>query len=193
MKETYFSVFPLCSIKRLSNLCRELLVVSLRRFIFHPLAVLLFSFISASVYTVYAALRISGDQLTGHLSYVVPIVIPFIAFLFDRAETFRRARVIQFVVDALVIGTAAGRVVGNVPYVSGHTLFLTYCLLSARSRVARVTAAIVLLQVIYLKYFVWHDWITSTSGIVLGALAALVIWWFRDRAEVEGLIPKPTI
>jgi hypothetical protein len=86
-----------------------------------------------------------------------------------------------------------GRVVGNVPYVSGHTLFLTYCLLSTRSRVPRVAAAIVLLQVIYLKYFVWHDWITSTSGIVLGAGAAFVLWWFNARAEVQRLITRPTV
>ena len=162
--------------------------MSPRRFIFHPLVALLFSLIGASVYAFYASLRVSRDQLPSHLFYMVPIVIPFVAFLFDRAETYRKSRIVQFVVDALVIGTAMGRVIGNVPYVSGHTLFLTYCLLSTRSRVPRVTAAIVLLQVIYLKYFVWHDWITSTSGIVLGALAAFVIWWFSERPEVKGLI-----
>ena len=116
---------------------------------------------------------------------MVPIIVPFVAFLFDRAERFRQSSILQFVVDALVIGTAMGRVIGNVPYVSGHTLFLTYCLLSTRSRVARVTAAIVLLQVTYLKYFVWHDLITSTSGIVLGALAVFVVWWLKERSRAE--------
>jgi hypothetical protein len=168
-------------------------VVSSRPLIFHPLIVLLFSLIGASSYAFYAALRASENQLPGHLFYVVPIVIPFVAFLFDRAERFRQSTILQFVVDALVIGTAMGRVVGNVPFVSGHTLFLTYCLLSTRSRVPRIAAAIVLLQVIYLKYIVWHDWITSTSGIVLGVLAAFVIWWFRGVAEVERLIPRRTI
>lgn len=164
-----------------------------RSFIFHPLVILIVSLIFASIYATYAALRFPADTLPGHLSYVVPIIIPFVAFLFDRAERFRQYAIIQLVVDLLIIGTALGRVVGNVPLVSGHTLFLTYCLLSTRSMVPRFTAAIVLLQVMYLKYFVWHDWTTSTSGIVLGALGAFIVWWFRERAEVERLIPRSTI
>ena len=168
-------------------------VVSSRPLIFHPLIVLLFSIVGASLYALYAALSFPGDALPDHLFYVVPIVIPFVAFLFDRAERLRNASTSQFVVDALVIGTAMGRVIGNVPFVSGHTLFLTYCLLSTRSKVSRVTAAIVLLQVIYLKYLVWHDWVTSTSGILLGALAALIIWWFRERADVQRFITRPTV
>ena len=62
----------------------------------------------------------------------------------------------------------------HVPYVSGHALFLTYCALTSRSRVARLTAAAVMLQVIYLKYVVWHDWVSSTGGIVLGVAAAFI-------------------
>lgn len=168
--------------------------MSPRPLIFHPLIVLLFSLICASSYVFYAAPRVSDDQLPGHLFYVVPIIIPSVAFLFDRAEGFRQSSVLQFVVDALIVGTAMGRVVGNVPYVSGHALFLTYCLLGTRSKVPQVMAAIVLLQVIYLKYFVWHDWITSTNGIVLGALAAFVVWRFRERKGAGPvLITRPTI
>lgn len=167
--------------------------MTFRAVIFHPVTVLFVSLVAALSYAGYATLTISHEHLAQHLYYVVPIVVPFVSFLFDRAERFRQSSILQFVVDALVIGTAMGRVVGNVPFVSGHTLFLTYCLLGSRSRVARVTAAIVLLQVIYLKYVVWHDWITSTTGIALGALAACVIWWFRERVEVERLRPKPTI
>lgn len=162
--------------------------MSSQRLIFHPFVVLIFSLIGASSYAFYAARGVSEDQVAGHLFYLFPIVIPFVAFLFDRAERFRQTSILKFLVDALVIGTAMGRVVGNVPYVSGHTLFLTYCLASTRSRIPRVAAAMVLLQVIYLKYFVWHDWITSTSGIVLGALAAFVLWWFRKRYVAE---PSP--
>ena len=67
---------------------------------FHPLIVLLFSLIGASFYAFYAALRFPGDTLTSHLTYVVPIVIPFVAFLFDRAERFGHSSTLQFVVDA---------------------------------------------------------------------------------------------
>ncbi|HKQ53751.1 MAG TPA: hypothetical protein VJT74_15350 [Pyrinomonadaceae bacterium] len=76
--------------------------------------------------------------------------------------------------DALITGTAIWRALGHVPYVSGHSLFLTYSVLTARSRVLRLTAAVVLLQVIYLKYVVWHDWVSSTGGIILGAAAAFI-------------------
>jgi hypothetical protein len=64
------------------------------------------------------------------------------------------------------------RVIGDVPYVSGHALFLTYAILRPGSPVTRITAGIVMVEVIYLKYFVWHDFITSTMGIILASLAA---------------------
>jgi len=66
------------------------------------------------------------------------------------------------------------RVVSHLPYVSGHTLFLTYAILSPASRVTRITAALVMIEVIYLKYFVWHDPVTSSIGILLGTIAALI-------------------
>lgn len=160
--------------------------MSLKSLAFHPLVVLFFSLLGASLYAFYATLRFSGDKLSGLYFYVVPIVIPFVAFLFDRAERFSQSNLIQFAVDALVVGTAMWRVIGNVPYVSGHTLFLTYSLFSTRSRVAQVTAAIVMLQVIYMKYIVWHDWITSTGGIFLGMLMAFIRWQFR-RTNVEAM------
>ena len=90
---------------------------------------------------------------------------------------------LHFIVDALVVVLAMGRVVGNVPFVSGHTLFLTYAILSSRSIVVRVTALLVMAQTVYLKYFVWHDFVTSTSGIVLGMTAAAVVFaWGRRPA-----------
>lgn len=151
--------------------------------LFHPLTVLLCALAVASLYALYASRRFAGAQLQGQLSYIVPIIVPFVAFLFDRAERLRQFTLTGFGIDACIVGTALGRALGQVPFVSGHTLFLTYCLLSARTRVARVTAALVLLQTCYLKYFVWHDPLTSTSGIVLGALAALATHRFGERAS----------
>ena len=163
-----------------------------RSIIFHPLTVLLFSLMGASLYAFYATLRFPGDKLSGIYFYVVPIVIPFVAFLFDRAERFRQSNHIQLALDVLIVGTAIWRVIGHVPFISGHALFLTYALFSSRSRVAQITAAIVMLQVIYLKYIVWHDWITPTSGIVLGMLAALIRWRFR-KTDGEWPMPAATI
>jgi hypothetical protein len=50
-----------------------------------------------------------------------------------------------------------------------------YAILTSRSIVVRVTAVLVMVQAIYLKYFVWHDFVTQTSGILLGSLAAFMV------------------
>lgn len=143
------------------------------------------SLTGAALYALYATLRFPGDSLWGQYFYVTPIVVPFAAFLFDRAARRRKVNAFQLIADALVVATAMWRALGHVPYISGHTLFLTYALLSTRSRVAQITAGVVMLQVIYLKYIVWGDWITSTNGIVLGILAALVRMWLGAKADVE--------
>ena len=154
-----------------------------RHFIFSPPVVLLFSLAGAGLYAAYVTLRFPAGGRAGQYVYVVPIVVPFVAFLFDRAERFQHSGARRLAVDALVTVTAIWRALGHVPYVSGHALFLTYCVLTARTRVARWAAAAVMLQVIYLKYVVWHDWVSSTSGIVLGTAAAFV--WRRARRHAE--------
>jgi hypothetical protein len=159
--------------------------VSSRPFVFHPLVVLAVSLVGALVCAAYVTRGFSSENIYRQTYYVVPIVIPFVAFIFDRAERFREVHLFQIATDALVIGLAMGRVVGNVPYVSGHTLFLTYALLTARSRVLLVTAGLVMLHAAYLKYIVWHDWVTSTAGILLGTLAALGAWRRRGFHELR--------
>ena len=133
----------------------------------------------------YVTLRFPSDSLWGQYFYVTPIIVPFAAFLFDRAARHSQISAFELIVDVLVVGTAMLRVIAHVPYVSGHALFLTYALLSTRSRVAQITAAVVMLQVIYLKYIVWGDWITSTIGIGLGLLAVLARLWLGAKPEVE--------
>ena len=162
-------------------------------FIFHPLIVLGLSLIGATLYALYVTLRFPGDSLWGQYFYVTPIIVPFAAFLFDRAARRSQITAFELIVDVLIVGTAISRVIADVPYVSGHSLFLTYALLSTRSRVAQITAAVVMLQVIYLKYIVWGDWITSTIGIALGVLAALARLWLGAKSDVERDITKPNI
>jgi len=41
--------------------------------------------------------------------------------------------------------------------------------------VTRLTAAIVMLEVIYLKLIVWHDFVSPVGGIVLAVPAAFVV------------------
>ena len=159
-----------------------------RFLLFQPLVVLLFSLAAAALCGMYL-LRGSGVNagalsLSGSFFYVTLIVVPFVAFLFDRAEHLGETKAIRLIVDVLVIGLAIGRVVAIVPLVSGHTLFLSYALLSSRSVVVIVSASLVMLQVIYLKYFVWHDLVTSTSGILLGCLSAYCV--NRIQARQKG-------
>jgi hypothetical protein len=159
---------------------------SQRPLIFQPPLVLLCSLAGSAFYAFYM-LRSPGIRATmfvpsGPFLYVVPIVVPFLAFLFDRTERFRQSTFIQYLADIVVVGMAMGRVLGNIPFVSGHTLFLTYALLTSHSLVVRITAALVMLQTIYLKYFVWHDFVTSTNGIVLGAFAAAVVSKFGTKS-----------
>ena len=56
-------------------------------------------------------------------------MVPLIAFMFERVEHVREANFFQHGVEYLVFALAAGRVVGNVPYISGHTLILSFALL----------------------------------------------------------------
>lgn len=152
---------------------------------FHPLVVLLLAIGGALLYAAWITWRYGGRNLENQYLYVVPIVVPFVSFLLDRVERIRHSRIAGLVLDALVVGTAMMRVIGNVPFVSGHTLFLSYAIFSPASRVTRISATLVMLEVIYLKYFVWHDPITSSTGIMLGTIAALIAHRLRRKGETE--------
>lgn len=150
-----------------------------RLLLFQPLVVLLIALATATLFGVYllrgSLLDSRGFRFPPSFFYVVPIVVPFVAFLLDRTERIRETSAVQLIVDILVIGFSMARMFTDVFPVSGHTLFLTYAILSSRSPVVVVTASLVMLQTVYLKYFVWHDVVTSTSGIILGGLAAYLV------------------
>lgn len=148
--------------------------ISIKEKLFQPLSILLISLTSALIYSIYATLRFSGDKLLNQYYYVVPIVISFVIFLLNHFENFRQKTLTQWIVDFMVVLTAMWRVIGDVPYVSGHTLFLTYCILTLNLDIGRIFTAIVMFEVLYLKFFVWNDWISAIIGIVLGTIAAII-------------------
>jgi hypothetical protein len=154
--------------------------VSSRSLVFHPASVLIFSLLGALLYAVWITWRFPCGDLSHHYLYVVPIVVPFVAFLFDRAEEFCRPPAhaggsdYSLVIDALVVGISLLRMAGKVPAVSGHALFLVYAILRPGSKVTRITAGVVMLEVIYLKFFVWHDLISPVTGTALAVVAALI-------------------
>jgi len=159
------------------------------KIVFHPLFILACSAVAMWAYVWFMRWRHPGGDLSNNFLYVLPIIVPFVAFVFDRAKQFPAASLLEWIVDAAVVITSIMRVIGDVPFVSGHALFLTYAIMRPGSRLTKITAGIVMLQVIYLKYFVWHDLITPTTGVTLGLLAALVVG--RTRRNAGRLVPLP--
>jgi hypothetical protein len=119
--------------------------------------------------------RATAFDPSGTFQYFVPLMVPLFAFMFERVEHVREASFFQHGVDFLVFALAAGRVVGNVPYISGHTLLLSYMLLQSKSWVVRISAVLVLTQTLFLKYVEWGDFVTSNVGIALGCALAFLV------------------
>jgi len=118
----------------------------------------------------------------GTFQYFVPLMVPCFVFMIERVQNVRKANFFQHGVDFLVFGLAVGRVTGRgVLYISGHTLLLSYMLVSSRSKIVRIASILVLGQTLFLKYCVWHDFVTSNVGLVLGCALALIVWWRETR------------
>lgn len=149
-----------------------------RPLLFQPVVVFGISLTAAICFGLYllrgALVGSNSFQFPPSFFYVVPIIVPFVAFLLDRAERIRETSALHLIVDVVVVALSMARIFTDLLPVSGHTLFLTYALLTSRSRVTVIAASLVMLQVIYLKYFVWHDAVTSTAGILLAALTSVL-------------------
>jgi hypothetical protein len=156
-----------------------------RAWLVHPSAVLILSLAGGFAYAVWVANRFTGAALTGQYVYVVPIVVPFVAFLCDRAVEVRTLRSWILLVDSLVVFTAMMRVIGDVPFVSGHALFLTYAILRRGSLITRITATLVMIEVLYLKLIVWHDFVTPVGGVTLALAAAMLTQRLQARRDAE--------
>jgi hypothetical protein len=156
------------------------MLLNVRKQIFRGRIVLLCSLAGAGLVRLWLlrhpSVRASVFDPSGTFQYFVPLMVPMIAFMFERVEHVREANFFQHGLDFLVFGLAVGRVVGDVPFISGHTLLLSYALVCSRSRIVRISAILVLVQTLYLKYFLWHDFVTSNVGIVLGCALALLVF-----------------
>lgn len=153
--------------------------VRTRSLIFHPLCVLAISIASALLYAWWITSRFPGGNLTHHYIYVVPVVVPFVAFLLDRVNRRQLTSPLAAATDALVVFISLLRMLGHAPLISGHALFLGYAVLRPGSLVTRVSAALLLVETVYLKFFVWHDAVSPTIGIALATAAAM----FTRRIE----------
>jgi hypothetical protein len=149
------------------------------RAIFQPRMVLIFSVAGAALVGLYLLrypfVRATVSDPSGTFQYFVPLMVPLIAFMFERVEHVREASFFQHGVDYLVFALAVGRVVGDVPHISGHTLLLSYMLLQSKSNLVRISSILVLAQTLFLKYFLWRDFVTSNVGIGLGCALAFLV------------------
>jgi hypothetical protein len=155
----------------------------MRNLIFHPVSVLAISVASALLYAWWVTSRFPAGNLTHHYLYVVPVVVPFVAFLFDRASRIHVTSPLAAATDALVVFISLLRMLGHVPLISGHALFLGYAVLRPGSLVTRVSAALLLAETVYLKFFVWHDPVSPTIGIALAIAAAMFTRQTEDRKQ----------
>jgi len=149
--------------------------------IFQPGLVLLCSLTGAALVGLYLCrgehVRATILDPGGTFWYFVPLMVPCFAFMMERVQHVRQANFFQHGVDFLVFGLAVGRVTGgDVRYISGHTLLLSYMLVSSRSNIVRITSILVLVQTLFLKYYVWGDFVTSNVGLVLGCALAFSVW-----------------
>src|SRR6476620_5277377 len=83
----------------------------LRSLVFHPFVVLLLSVGGALLYAAWVTRCFGSQNLQSQYLYVVPIIVPFLSFLLDRSERFRRGSVAGLVIDFLVVGTSMMRVI----------------------------------------------------------------------------------
>jgi len=167
------------------------------RQIFQPRFVLLCSLAGAALVGLYL-LRYEHVRATvldpgGTFQYFVPLMVPCFAFMIERVENVRKASFFQHGIDFLVFGLAVGRVTGKeVLHISGHTLLLSYMLVSSRSTIVRVASILVLAQTLFLKYYVWHDFVTSNVGLVVGCALALLSSTVKKREAYQKYDRPPS-
>ncbi len=146
-----------------------------------PAIALAAAVLGAALFASASLLLLEGDRLRHYLVYNVPIAVPFVLFLFERARYYLRtqSRAASVALDSVVVATALARAVFLLPLISGHALFLSYALMTMRSRLAKLAAVLVLLIVIYFKAFVWHD--PSLLGGAAVGIAAGLAWKRLNR------------
>src|SRR6185503_8304917 len=163
--------------------------------IFQPHLVLICSLIGAGLVGLYLLryeyVRANILDPAGTFQYFVPLMVPCFAFMIERVQHVRKANFFQHGVDFLVFGVAVGRVTGKeVLHISGHTLLLSYMLVSSRSKIVLIASILVLAQTLYLKYYIWGDFVTSNLGLVVGCALALVVRWVSKIASKRALVRK---
>jgi hypothetical protein len=110
------------------------------------------------------------------IAYHLPIGFAFSMFVLTETTNFKRERLVRHAVTLLVTAASLLRAFIEVPFYSGHAFFVTYMILVTESHAARIVAALVLLDVVYVKVFLLQD-PTIWGGIILGLAAFVIVGW----------------
>ncbi|HVE16490.1 MAG TPA: hypothetical protein VNB29_07125 [Chthoniobacterales bacterium] len=123
-----------------------------------------------------------------NLCYMLPIVIPFGMFLFDRHRSAASLTRASLLVDSLVIGMSLVRIFISVPYISGHALFLSYAILTTARIWPRLVAGVGLWYTAYDKLSNFGNLWELLGGMLLGIIFALVC---RRIPKAPRLVASP--
>jgi len=147
----------------------------------------------------YALVARQGDWVAQRhfIGYTAPLLALGPIWLRRRlAAIGERPRAIDRV-DLIAFAAGAARGVGGgvvLPW-SGHTLFLTYVLLTGPGRRYRIVAALLLATTTWFKLALWNDPYTWGLGITIGAVLAAVrtraVRRDRRAQEEHGAAPTP--
>ncbi len=144
----------------------------LRRVGARPASVLGASLLATLLFAGVVLLVFEGELEWYLLYYFVPIGLPFVAHVLERARRWPTLGRQLRCIEGVTVGLALARAVCPIPFFSGHALFLTYALLTTSDLLVRILAGLILLEVVYIKAFVWHD-LTLVGGILLGVAASI--------------------
>lgn len=147
---------------------------------FHPVVAPATSLLASLLFVLLVILRFEGERRNWYLYYIAPLVVPFVAYVFDRMKNWSTLHSAQRLIDILVLVISLMRMFIAVPFISGHALLMTYIALSTQSLLARLTAALVLLEVFYIKILLWNDF-TFFGGTLLAILAAILFRWIKKQ------------
>ena len=158
--------------------------VSLQEHLSQPTAMLITAAAATFLFAVLIVLRYEGWKQNWLLYYFAPITFPFVCFLIERANALGTTTSPRWpwLVDLPVLALSITRAFYALPFISGHAFFLSYAVLTTRTKPARISAALVLLEVAYLKIFVWHDW-TLLGGVAAAGISTIALFGLKKIAE----------
>lgn len=152
-----------------------------KRILIHPLAPMVIA-LTVAVIAGALVLGFAPRKVRPHLFwYDVPILAPFVAFVFERARAHWQGGAPPIILDLVFVGIALTRAALPIPWYSGHAFFLTYAGLTSTTWFVRFAALVVLLEVAWFKIVIWNFDPTLLGGIALGACGALYV---RKRARL---------